>query len=101
MGPPRCWGEVRIKHKHSHQPPTLSRPAPRLLLGITAALLIGAGTLTLMAGKLHYQNYWRGDVFAPFGILVGVLLLLIAIGGPNIKRGRSRVAPPPPWKHRR
>jgi uncharacterized membrane protein len=34
--------------------------------------------LTLIAGRTHYQSWWGGAVFAPF-VLVIVLLLLVGL----------------------
>ncbi len=42
------------------------------------------GVVTLLQGKLHYQNYWHGSVFAPFAVAVGAVILFVAI-----KSGRS------------
>jgi hypothetical protein len=71
------------------------------MFGVAAALLVGGGTLTRLTGKLHYSNYWGGNVFAPFAIVVGLILLFMAILGPGLKTYRTREAPPPPWKRRR
>jgi len=39
------------------------------------------GVVTLLQGKLHYQNYWHGAAFAPFSVLIGALILFVAIKG--------------------
>jgi hypothetical protein len=37
------------------------------------------GVLQIMRGQLSYQNYWGGLVFAPFAIVLGVLVLYISL----------------------
>jgi hypothetical protein len=44
-------------------------------------LAMALGVVGLLQGKLHYQNYWHGAVFAPFAVLVGSLILFVAIKG--------------------
>jgi hypothetical protein len=39
------------------------------------------GILTLLQGKLQYQNYWHAPVFAPFAVCLGILILIVAIMG--------------------
>jgi len=39
----------------------------------------GYGAAALLAGKTNYMNRWGGLVFAPFGLLFGVLLITFAI----------------------
>jgi hypothetical protein len=55
----------------------------RAFLGFAGALVMGLGVVTLLQGKLHYQNYWHSPVFAPFAIIVGrwVSLLHSKAGG--------------------
>ena len=70
-----------MKHKHSHLLPVERRPAARLVLALAAVLLLGAGSLTLALGKLHYPNHWGGQVFAPFAVAIGLIALVGAIRG--------------------
>jgi hypothetical protein len=42
---------------------------------------MGLGLITLLEGKLHYQNYWHGLVFAPFAVLVGALMIFVGVKG--------------------
>jgi hypothetical protein len=42
---------------------------------------MGSGVFALLQGKLRYQNYWRGPVFAPFALLIGALAVFTAIKG--------------------
>jgi hypothetical protein len=53
----------------------------RAFLGFAGVLAMALGVVTLLQGKLHYQNYWHGAVFAPFAVLVGSLILFVAIKG--------------------
>ena len=53
-------------------------PKERALLGFAGALVMGLGVVTLLQGKLHYQNWWHAAVFAPFAIVVGALCLFVA-----------------------
>lgn len=55
----------------------------RLFLGFAGLFIIGLGVMTLLEGKLHYQNYWHALVFAPFALVVGALVLFVAIKGPR------------------
>jgi hypothetical protein len=45
-------------------------------VGILSLILVVSGALSLMAGHLHYPNYWGGMVFAPFAVLVGAVAIL-------------------------
>jgi hypothetical protein len=47
------------------------------MLGI-AAFLILYGLAHVVSGRLNYENYWGGLVFAPLTIVVGILLVYIA-----------------------
>lgn len=42
---------------------------------------MGLGSITWFQGKLHYQNYRQGAVFAPFAMFVGALIVFVAIKG--------------------
>ncbi|HXZ19085.1 MAG TPA: hypothetical protein VEG63_03995 [Candidatus Acidoferrales bacterium] len=35
--------------------------------------------LTLMTGKLYYSNVWNAPVFAPYGVVVGVLVMAVSL----------------------
>ena len=39
------------------------------------------GVVTLLQGKLHYQNWWHAAVLAPFSVIVGALVLFVALKG--------------------
>jgi hypothetical protein len=53
----------------------------RAFLGFAGALVMGLGVVTLLQGKLHYQNWWHAPVFAPFAIVVGALCVFVAFKG--------------------
>jgi hypothetical protein len=53
----------------------------RVALAFMGVLVMGFGAVTLLSGKLHYQNYWHGPVFAPFALFVGMLIIVVAIKG--------------------
>jgi hypothetical protein len=51
----------------------------QLMLVLVGLMVINAGTLSLLQGELHYQNYRRAWVFAPFSLLLGALAIVLAI----------------------
>lgn len=74
-----------MKHKHSHLPPVARRPIGRAALAFLGVLIVFLGSLTLASGKLHYSNWWGGQVFAPFAIFGGTIALIAAIRGKPFK----------------
>jgi hypothetical protein len=52
-------------------------------------LLTIGGAATLYRGLLGWHNYWGGFVFAPFAIIVGLLMIAAAFKRPS-KRKRSK-----------
>jgi hypothetical protein len=60
----------------SVRPWTLKQRSAFIFVGL---LIMGWGIVTLLQGKLHYQNYWHAPVFAPFAVLIGVLMVFAAI----------------------
>jgi hypothetical protein len=48
----------------------------RLVVGLIGLIIFATGILSLIAGRLHYSNYWGGMVFAPFAIVVGAMVML-------------------------
>ena len=67
-----------MKHKHSTTPPAAKRRG-RVMLGLMGIVIISLGSRTLTQGKLHYSNWWGGAVFAPFAIIVGAMVVVVAI----------------------
>lgn len=51
----------------------------RVALGFLGFIVLATGVVTLMAGRLHYGNYWGAAVFAPFSVVVGVVVILVTI----------------------
>ena len=65
-----------------------NQPNRALLLGFGSILTI-TGIATLERGLLGWHNDWEGFVFAPFGIIVGLLMITTAFKRPS-KRKRSK-----------
>jgi len=51
----------------------------RLFLLLIGLSLLMGGLGTLLAGGLHYLNYWGGAVFAPFAIALGLFVLGVLV----------------------
>jgi hypothetical protein len=51
----------------------------RAALGVAGLTILLLGLGTLLRGHLEYPNYWGGAVFAPFAILVGLLVIVVAV----------------------
>lgn len=49
------------------------------MLGFIGVMILGWGVLTLLGGKLHYSNVWGGMMFAPYALVVGILVMFVAI----------------------
>jgi hypothetical protein len=74
-------------HHHKHRPikehnrPTSifdqMRRLTYLVLLIMSLLVIGVGVATLAKGRLGYYNYQHLTVFAPFAIVVGLVLVWV------------------------
>jgi hypothetical protein len=53
----------------------------RIGLRFSGVLVLGWGAVTVLQGKLHDQNYWHAPVLAPFVLLAGVLIIVVASKG--------------------
>ena len=42
-------------------------------------MVLGWGLFTLLGGMLNYSNVWGGMMFAPFALLIGILVVVVAI----------------------
>jgi uncharacterized membrane protein HdeD (DUF308 family) len=62
------------------------KPFYRALFSVFGLVIISAGVVSLRHGDSSYQNWWGGVVFAPLGIILGVLFILGAIFKPGIFR---------------
>lgn len=54
----------------------MRRPADCFGFGFVGLVLIATGTLALLTGETRYANFGGAPVFAPFAILIGLLLLV-------------------------
>jgi hypothetical protein len=77
----RHYPDILQCHERSKAKPQQMAFRERAFLGFAGALVTGWGVVTLLQGKLHYQNYWHGSVFAPFSVIIGALILFVAIKG--------------------
>jgi hypothetical protein len=72
----------------------------RIALIFVGLSILLAGVRALDAGRLHYQNYWGGLVFAPLAIAIGVAVLILVVvkcrtlneTGPRLKGKAARRA---------
>jgi len=55
--------------------------------GFIASAIFAAALSTLMHGNLHYENWKRQSVFAPFALVTGVLVVVLAIKGAPVSGG--------------
>ena len=60
------------------------KPFYRALFLIFGATIIGVGIGPLRHGRLSYENWWGGLVFAPFAIIFGIIIVLGALFKPAI-----------------
>jgi hypothetical protein len=63
-----------MKHRHVNR--RKREPTHRVFLAILGLMFIGMGASPLLRGRTHYQSYWGGAVFAPFVIVIGLLVLI-------------------------
>jgi len=54
-----------------------------------AAVLIVGGGATLYRGGFGWTNYWGGLVYAPFAVVIGLLLFVVVFKKPS-RRGRTK-----------
>ena len=62
----------------------------RSLVGFAGVLIVVCSVATIWVGKLHYRNYWGGAIFAPFGIIIGLLAVTVAVRGLPLTRPDRR-----------
>jgi hypothetical protein len=60
-----------------------SQRGRRIVFAFISLFLIALGVGTLLNHRLEYLNYWGGMVFAPFAILIGVMLFFIVLFRPR------------------
>ena len=59
-----------------------------VLVGGMGAYLILRGAVAVVQGDLEWRNYWGGFVYAPFAIMIGLLLVLLLFKRDRAERGR-------------
>ena len=59
--------------------PGKMKPAYRYSLAIVGLMIMFGGVLKILNGNLHHTNYRGVLTFAPFSIIIGSLLVLMAI----------------------
>ena len=52
------------------------RPIDWIGFGFLGLVLIATGTVAFVTGETHYGNFWGAPVFAPFAVVIGLLLLV-------------------------
>ena len=70
-------------------------PTTRAAIRFIGAIIFALGVLTLLSGRPYYFNYWGGAVFAPFALVIGGLLFLVAL------RKRKTSSQPIEARHKR
>jgi hypothetical protein len=64
----------------------------RAVAGIVGGYLVLRGALAVVRGDVGWRNYWSGLVYAPFAIVIGLLLfVLIFKRDPSGVRRRRRI----------
>ena len=68
----------RTTRRYRHQSFALTRKERFAFAGVGLTVL-GIGVLDLFAGRLFYISWIKQPVFAPFAVLVGLLVLYMAL----------------------
>lgn len=56
-----------------------STPGFRWMLAVFGFAFMGPGLLTLFHGGIEYEDYRAVVVFAPFGVMIGLVMIIVAI----------------------
>ena len=51
--------------------------AQRFGFALVACAILMLGLGAILRGGVEYKNWWGGIVFAPFGVFIGVMVLVI------------------------
>lgn len=51
----------------------------RIFFGVVGLLLLSDGLRNLLKGNLEYPNHYGAAVFAPFAVVIGLLMIIVAI----------------------
>jgi NO-binding membrane sensor protein with MHYT domain len=57
--------------------PNLDSTFNRIVFVILGLMIIGLGVASLQYVGLIYHNWWKGAVFGPFAIAIGVLFIAV------------------------
>ena len=49
----------------------------RIFLAVVGLLLLSDGLRNLLKGNLEYPNHYGAAVFAPFAVLIGLLMIIV------------------------
>jgi len=64
--------QVRKRERRQH---TVMQRVTVSVIGLSMA---GAGVIALLRGRLEYVSFYRLAVFAPYAVVVGLLLMVVA-----------------------
>jgi len=48
---------------------------------LLVCLLAGTAVTAIFSGRLGWQNYWGGFVYAPFALIVAALMVIVFVKG--------------------
>ncbi len=57
--------------------PDLNSTFNRIIFVVLGVMVIGFGIASLQHVGLMYHNWWKGAVFGPFAIVIGVLFIAV------------------------
>ena len=55
----------------------LSSPFNRAIFVVIGLMVVGLGIGSLWRVGMMYHNWWRGLVFGPFAIVIGILFIIV------------------------
>jgi hypothetical protein len=67
------------------------RPSLRIGLAVFGFVFMGPSILTLVRGGIEYVDYRAIVVFAPFGIAIGLTMMIIAVRLEVLERRRKKI----------
>jgi len=68
----------------------LSSPFNRSVFAIIGFTLIGLGIGSLWRVSLMYRSWWKGSVFGPFAIVIGILFIVVTFKLGSLERDAKR-----------
>ncbi|MFL6300659.1 MAG: hypothetical protein ACJ71N_08650 [Terriglobales bacterium] len=69
------------KATHKHVARVLPTKFQKIGFALIGLMIFGSGARALLNGRLHYSNWWGLPVFAPFAVIIAILILAIACYG--------------------